>query len=72
MVSTIKFVNIRTPKVCCNPLKFKQGDFYHRVMPLKDADKTANSVDPDQTSSLIWVSTVCQDLSAQKLRFHSV
>ena len=37
----------------------------------KDAEGTANSVDPDQTvpkSSLIWVCTVCPDLSLRKLR----
>ena len=36
-------------------------------MYLKGADGPANSVDPDQTapsSSLIWVYTVCPDLSA--------
>ena len=34
----------------------------------KDAAGTANSVDPDQRSSLIWVCTVCPDLSVRKLR----
>ena len=37
----------------------------------KDADGMANSADPDQTaprSSLIWVCTVCPDLSVQKFR----
>ena len=35
----------------------------------KDADGMANSVDPDQTrSSLVWVYTVCPDLSVRKLR----
>ena len=35
----------------------------------KDAEGIANSVDPDQTrSSLIWVCTVCPDLSVRKLR----
>ena len=50
---------------------------YHRVMSPKEADRMANSVDPDQTapwsdcspwSSLIWVYTVCPDLSVRKLR----
>ena len=40
-------------------------------MGLKDADKIANSVDPDQTapliSSLIWVYTVCPEFSVRKL-----
>ena len=35
----------------------------------KDAEGIANSVDPDQTApSLIWVCTVCPDLSVRKLR----
>ena len=43
---------------------------YHRVMCPNDADRTANSVDPDQTAplGLIWVYTVCPDLSIRKLR----
>ena len=35
---------------------------YHIVTCPKDADGLANSVDPDQTSSLIWVCTVYPDL----------
>ena len=44
----------------------------------KDADRMANSVDPDQQSdlsfrsSMIWVYTVCQGLSVQKLRIITV
>ena len=37
----------------------------------KDAEGIANSVDPDQTAplgGLIWVCTVCPDLSVRKLR----
>ena len=37
----------------------------------KDAEGIADSVDPDQ-SSLIWVCTVCQNLSAQKFRIITV
>ena len=37
-------------------------------MQPKDAEEIANSVDPDQTASLIWVCTVCPDLSVRKLR----
>ena len=38
-------------------------------MPPNDADEMANSVDPDQIrSSLIWVCTVCSNLSAPILR----
>ena len=39
---------------------------YHRVMSPIDAERIANSVDPDQRSSLIWVCTVCPDLSVRK------
>ena len=50
------------PKICTRWL-------YHRVMRPKGADGMANSVDPDQTApSLIWVYTVCPDLSVRKLR----
>ena len=38
----------------------------------KDVDKIANSVDPDQRSSLIWVCTVCPLLSVRKLRNSTV
>ena len=42
----------------------------------KDANEMANSVDPDQTaplgSSLIWVCTVCSDLSVPIFRFVTV
>ena len=37
-----------------------------------DADGMANSVDPDQRSSLIWVCTVCPGLSVRKLRIITV
>ena len=41
----------------------------------KDVDRMANSIDPDQTtpslrSSLIWIHTVCQTPSVQKLKDH--
>ena len=40
----------------------------------KDADEIASSVDPDQTvpSSLIWVCTVCPDISVQKHKLGSL
>ena len=41
-------------------------------MSPKDAEGMANSVDPDQRSSLIWVYTVCSDLSVRKLRIITV
>ena len=37
-------------------------------MSPNDADGMANSVDPDQRSSLIWVCTVCPGISVRKLR----
>ena len=40
-------------------------------MSPKDADGIANSVVPDQ-SSLIWVCTVCPDLSVRRLRIITV
>ena len=46
---------------------------YHRVMHPKDADRMANSVDPDQSPhSLIWVYTVSPDLPVWKLRIITV
>ena len=50
----------------CNYPKIWLIWIFHRVMRPKDADRIANSVDPDQTapqSSLIWVYSVCPDLS---------
>ena len=54
-------------------LKFKTKKPNLRVYHQKDASGIANSVDPDQTApreeqSLIWVCTVCPDLSVRKLR----
>ena len=37
-----------------------------------DADRMANSVDPDERSSLIRVYTVCPDLSVRKLKIITV
>ena len=37
-------------------------------MSPNNADRTANSVDPDQTAPLIWVCTVCPGISVRKLR----
>ena len=48
--------------------------FYNEAINPKDVDGVANSVDPDQTApfrgSLIWVCTVCSDLSVQNLEFY--
>ena len=46
---TVKFLNSRTPKNCCNYHKTSTIWIYHRVMIAKDADGMANSADPDQT-----------------------
>ena len=46
-VSTVKFLNIWTPKIWTMWL-------YHKVMRWKDADRMASSVDPDQTAPLVW------------------
>ena len=56
------------PKNCCNYPK--NWTMYHRVMSPKDADGMENNVDPDQTAqeSLIWVYTVCPDLTVWKFR----
>ena len=41
-------------------------------MSPNDAYRMANSVDQDQTAPLIWVYTVCPDLSVRKLRNDTV
>ena len=56
-----------TQKICCNHSKILTIWLYHRVMSPNDAEGMANSVDPIR-SSLIWVCTVCPDLSVRKLR----
>ena len=49
---TVNFLNIRTPKkIVLITLKFELW-LYHRVMSPNDADRMANSVDPDQTAPL--------------------
>ena len=62
--NTTKFLKILTPKkFAVITLKFEQSGF-----TVEYADEMANSVDHDQTapkSSLIWVYTVCPDLSVQ-------
>ena len=39
-----------TQKICCNHSKIWTMWLYHRVMSPNDADRMANSVDPDQTA----------------------
>ena len=45
-----------TQKLCCNHSEIWTMWLYHRVMSPNDADKMANSVDPDQTAPLgaVW------------------
>ena len=45
-----------TQKICCNHSKIWTMWLYHRVMSPSDADRMANSVDPDQTAPLgaVW------------------
>ena len=53
---TVNFLNIQTPKkFVVITLKFEMW-LYHRVMCPNDADRIANSVDPDQTAPLgaVW------------------
>ena len=45
-----------TQKICCNHSKIWTMWLYHSVMSPNDADRMANSVDPDQTAPLgaVW------------------
>ena len=62
-VSSIKLLKIWIPeKNIVIILKFELIWVFHRVMHPQDANGMANSVDPFQ-SSLIWVYTVCSNLS---------
>ena len=70
----VKFLNLQMPEnFAVIYLKFKTKKPNLRVYHQKDASGIANSVDPDQTApreeqSLIWVFTVCPDLSVRKHR----
>ena len=69
---TVNFLNIRTPKTFVVS-KIWTMWLYDRVMSPNDADRMANSVDPDQTAPrLIWVCTVCPSVSIRKLRIITV
>ena len=52
----VKFLNIHTPKNCCNYPKIWTKWLFHQVMRPKDAEGTANGVDHDQTLPLwsVW------------------
>ena len=61
--NTVNFLNIRTHKIfAVIILKVEQWRVL-RIMHPKDTEGMANSVDPDQTAPLMWVRTVCPDLS---------
>ena len=69
--------NLDTENICCNHPEILTRWPYRRDMGPKDVEGMANSVDPDQTalfsrSSLIWIHTVCPDLSVRKLRIIAV
>ena len=63
---TPKSLDIRN--IYSNRPKIWRRWLYYSVMWPKDADRMANSVDPDQ----IWIYTVCSDLSVRKLRIITV
>ena len=45
--------NSDSRNICCNHPKISIRQLYHRVMPPKDVQGIANSVDPDQIASLV-------------------
>ena len=55
-VIIVKFLKIQTQNIYCNHPKIWTKWLYHRLMHPKDADRLANSVDPDQTAPLgaVW------------------
>ena len=67
---TVKFLNFGMPEIfAVIYLKFKQRGSNLRVFCQNGANGIANSEDPDQTAPhLIWVCTLCPDLSVRKLR----
>ena len=60
-------------KLCCYLSKIQIKRPNLKVFHQKDVNRIANSEDPDQSrSSLIWVCTVCPDLSVRKVRIITV
>ena len=57
-INTVKIVKIWAPKNWAIILKLKPYHIYCRVMGLKDADRIASSVDPDQKSDLTVFSNI--------------
>ena len=67
--STVKFLFQTAETFAVIYLKFKKRGQTFGIFCQKDANGIANSGDPDQTAPrLIWVCTVCPDVSVQKLR----
>ena len=62
------------PKKCCYRPKILTRWIYDGIMSPNDADGMANGVDLIrlQAAPLIWVCTVCPDLSVRKLRIITV
>ena len=56
LYTTVNFLNIRTQKKFVVVTKILTMWLYHRVMSPNDADRMANSADPDQTAPLgaVW------------------
>ena len=50
--NTVKFLNFRTKKLCCNLPKIQTKRLNLRVLCQNDANGIANSEDPDQTAPL--------------------
>ena len=65
-----------TQKICCNHSKIWTVWLYHRVMSkrcsLKGKQCRPRSDCSSSRSSLIWVCTVCSDLSVRKLRIITI
>ena len=51
-LTTVKFLNFRTPKFFCNLPKIQIKRPNLRIVCQKDANGIANSEDPDQTAPL--------------------
>ena len=67
-IPTMYCKNSDIRKICCNHPKIWTRSIYRRVIRSKDEEGITNSVDPD----LIWVYTVCPNLSVWKLRIITV
>ena len=52
MLITVKFLNFRMPENCCNLPKIQTKRPNLGIFHQKDANRIANSADPDQTAPL--------------------